>query len=51
MGAVQLAGGEQLFGADDAQLDAELGADQLLAPFPAVRGRVGLGVPDGRVAI
>ena len=32
---VQLAGGEQLFGADDAELGAELGADQVLAALPA----------------
>ena len=32
-GAVELTGREQLLGADDAELGAELGADQVLAAF------------------
>src|SRR6266513_3841613 len=39
--AVELPGGEQLFGSDDAELGTKLGADQVLAAFPARQRQVG----------
>src|SRR5207248_3042891 len=39
--AVDLPRGEQLFRADDPELGAELGSDQVLAPFPAIEGEIG----------
>src|SRR5439155_8772851 len=39
--AVELTGREQLFGADDAELGAELGTDEILAAFPARQREVG----------
>ena len=40
-GAVELARREQLLGADDAELGAELGTDQILPSFTAAEGQVG----------
>jgi len=40
-GAVKLAGGEQLFGADDAEAGAQLGPDEVLPTFAATEGEVG----------
>jgi hypothetical protein len=39
--AVELAGGEEFLATDDAQLHAELGADQVLAALAAVQGEIG----------